>query len=403
MPPVAALSVLAPARRRSGTAGGAQEMITHRCLKIRKLVLTLAFFWVPLNAGDPAAGSRASALSVLADPPAGTFYTGVFPGGQNGMGSDVTEDEVRTYEERVGKRPTWVYFCDNWYEGRAFPDATASWIRANGSIPYIRLMLLSDPSIPLPDPVFNLTNILSGKLDPDLRRWMQGARQFGSPLLAEYGVEVNGWWFPWNGLWNQQHGSHRAAVAMFRGAYRHIIQIARNEGASNIRWVFHVDPWDEPVRPWNRFENYYPGDEWIDWVGASVYGRQLPRDDHTISFRFQMDWVYRRLTKLANKPVIVCEFGTIKDPGQAAWAKAALTDLLRGRWPRIIGFSWWNAAFYNDSTTGRQSNMRVQDNPALQAVFRRDVGQRGNVLGALAVAAASHPISQARAQDSRHP
>ena len=29
---------------------------------------------------------------------------------------------------------------------------------------------------------------------------------------------------------------------------------------------------------WNKFENYYPGDEWIDWVGASVYGRQLPSD-----------------------------------------------------------------------------------------------------------------------------
>ena len=54
--------------------------------------------------------------------------------------------------------------------------------------------------------------------------------------------------------------------------------MAREEGAYNIRWVFHVDPWDEPVEEWNKFENYYPGDEWIDWVGASVYGRQLPSD-----------------------------------------------------------------------------------------------------------------------------
>jgi len=163
-------------------------------------------------------------------------------------------------------------------------------------------------------------------------------------------------------------------------AYRHIIRIAREEGAHNIRWVFHVDPWDEPVVDWNRFENYYPGDEWIDWVGVSVYGRQVPKDRRAVSFRFQMDWAYDRLRRLTGKPVIVCEFGTISDEHQAGWAKAALLDILGGRWPKVIGFSWWNAKFENDSVTGRQSNMRVQENPALLAVFRKYVAQERRVL-----------------------
>ena len=85
---------------------------------------------------------------------------------------------------------------------------------------------------------------LAGKFDPRLRNWMREARRFASPLLAEYGVEVNGWWFPWNGLYNKGDGSYAGSVAKFREAYRHIIRIAREEGAYNIRWVFHVDPWE---------------------------------------------------------------------------------------------------------------------------------------------------------------
>ena len=316
----------------------------------------------------------------LVEPPPGKLYHGVFPGGRNGMGGDITPFDVLSYERAVGKQPAWVYFWNNWYESPEFPYQTASWIRANGSVPYIRLMLLSSAKIPRPDPVYSLENIIAGKFDPLLRNWMQDARRFGSPVIAEYGVEVNGWWFPWNGLYNKGGGSYSDSVARFREAYRHIIRLAREEGAYNIRWVFHVDPWDEPVEEWNRFENYYPGDEWIDWVGVSVYGRQLPSDEDAVSFRYQMDWVYARLRRLTDKPVIVCEFGTIDDSHQAAWAKAALADLVGGRWPKVIGFSWWNAAFRNDPATGRWSNMRVQESPALQAIFRNYVGRERTVI-----------------------
>ena len=326
-------------------------------------------------------------LRTLAEPARGTYYHGVFPGSRNGMGGDITLDDVREYQRAVGKSLAWVYFWNNWYEDPRFPYQTASWIRANGSVPYIRLMLLSSPTIPKPEPVYSLQNIIDGKFDGLLSAWMQEARRFGSPVIAEYGVEVNGWWFPWNGLYNREGGSYRESVARFREAYRHIIRIARQQGAYNVRWVFHVDPWDEPVVGWNKFENYYPGDEWIDWVGASVYGRQLPSDEHGVSFRYQMDWVYGRMQRLTHKPFIVCEFGTIDDVRQAAWAKQALSDLVRGRWPNVIGFSWWNSTFRNDPVTGGLSDMRVQVNPKLLAVFRSYVGREQAVI--------SHPVSRA--------
>ncbi len=338
------------------------------------------------------------ALEVLAEPPPGTFYHGVFPGGTNGMGSDVTPDQVAVYEHAVGKRPTWVYFCNNWYEGRGFPWRTAQWIRAGGSIPYIRLMLLSHNPIRTPDPVFNLDNINRGIFDEDFRRWMRDARRFGSPLIAEYGVEANGFWFPWNGRWNKGSGTYPEAVAKFPKAYRRIIRIAREEGALNIRWVFHIDPWDEPVVWWNRFEKYYPGEGWVDWVGVSVYGRQLPKDKYRPTFRYQMDWAYRRLMAITTKPVIVCEFGNVVEAGQEEWVRAALSDLLAGRWPKVIGFAWWNAAFYNDpADPSRESDMRIQDSPGLSELFQSLVGGDEKVLAAARLrTAAAPPLSAAR-------
>jgi len=304
------------------------------------------------------------------------------------MGSDFTPSDVAAFEDATGKRPVWIYFCHNWYEGRRFPWQTAEFVRSHGSIPYLRLMLLSGSPIALPDPVFTLENILRGRFDDDFRRWMRDARRFGTPLIAEYGVEVNGFWFPWNGSYNREGGTYADATDRFRRAYRHIVQISREEGARNIRWVFHVDPWDEPVVDWNRFENYYPGDEWVDWVGVSVYGRQVPSDIYYPSFREQMDWVYGRLTKLApSKPVIVCEFGTIKGAPQAAWARAALTDLIGHRWPRLIGFAWWNARFRNDPRNARsESVMTVQASPKLVELFRKQVGNEPRVLSGAAAA-----------------
>jgi hypothetical protein len=52
------------------------------------------------------------------------------------------------------------------------------------------------------DPHFPLRSIDSGAWDPELRRWCDGARDAGIPLLVEFGTDVNGDWFPWNGRWN---------------------------------------------------------------------------------------------------------------------------------------------------------------------------------------------------------
>ncbi|MBU4195047.1 MAG: hypothetical protein KKF66_08640, partial [Actinobacteria bacterium] len=136
---------------------------------------------------------------------------------------------------------------------------------------------------------------------------------------------------------------------------------------------------------WNRLENYYPGNQWIDWIGVSAYGPQTPMDNYSDSFRSIMDSAYPRLTSLSPfKPIFVFEFGvTSGNPhvDQAQWAQSALRDLTALRWPRVAGFSWWNEKWENDDDPAHDTDMRLQDNPELADAFDTLVGAKETVLG----------------------
>jgi hypothetical protein len=324
-------------------------------------------------------------------PPTGKIYHAVYPGDITGAEDTISLARLQEYEQAAGKLTAWVYFSNEWGTGRSFPTATVTWIRDHGSVPYIRLMLRSEPGS-VPEQTFTLERIIRGDFDADLRSWAQGARAYGDPLIVEYGTEVNGEWFPWNGKWNgagaktgygdpdQADGPER-----FRDATRRIIDIFRQENTLNITWIFHANNGDYPEVSWNTLENYYPGDEWIDWLAVSAYGAQTPQDDWCDPFTQSMDAAYPRLASLsANKPIIVAEFGVTQgNPlcSQADWTNNALTDLIARRWPRVIGFSWWNEGWENDDNPLHNSNMRVQDNPALAAVFQTQIMNNNIVVG----------------------
>lgn len=328
-------------------------------------------------------------------PPSGYYYHGVYPGWTlaGEWWEDTSLADLLSYEEAVGKTVFYTYFSHAWYEGRFFPFDTTDWINGVGSVPFVRLFMQSDSEVLFRrDPIYNLQNILEGRFDADLRAWCAALRSLNRPVIAEYGTEVNGEWFPWNGKWNGKgrkdgYGDPREpdGPERFRDAYRRIISLCRSEGATNITWVWHVNAADWPRKKWNRLEKYYPGDEWIDWIGVSIYGAMTPLDEYPRTFRELMDAVYPRLTRLApTKPVIIAEFGSTSGHptvDAAEWADEAFRDLFAERWPGVIAFSWWNEHWQNDDNPAQDTNMRVQDNPALAQKFHLWVRDNSKVLG----------------------
>jgi hypothetical protein len=330
--------------------------------------------------------SPARAGELIAPPPPGKLYQGVYfdepAPGHDPTEHDVTAARVAQFEQALGTTTAWVFFSDNWFESRAFPGVTCDWIRGLGKVPYVRLMLRSDAEQDRPEKTFTLANIVAGKFDDDLRAWAREARQFGAPVLVEWGTEPNGKWFSWNGKWN---GGAKEGPARYVAASRHIVDLMRAEGAGNLQWVWHVNWLDQPEAKWNRFENYYPGETYCDWVGLSAYGPLTPQAvDGTESFRFKMEAAYPRLIKVApGKPVVIAEFGCAlhhRKVDASGWAKNALEDLFSGRWPAVIGFCWWNESWENDDVRKHNTDMNILHDAALTKVFREELAKHGDKL-----------------------
>jgi hypothetical protein len=320
----------------------------------------------------------------IASPPTGKLYHGLYWGGvgtdeHDPTEHDVTPNDVGKYEQAVGKQATWIYFANNWFESRKFPTAMCTWIRNLQKIPYVRLMLRSDVDQRHREKTFTLQKIIAGKFDSDLRAWARDAKTFGTPILIEWGTEPNGDWFSWNGKWN---GGAAEGPARYVAAYRHIVDLMRAEGADNLQWVWHVNWLDEPEHEWNRFENYFPGENYCDWVALSAYGPLTPmtRDD-TEGFAFEMREAYPRLVKIApGKPIIIAEFGCDlhnRRVNAANWAKAALEGLLLNRWPAVIGFCWWNEGWQNDDHKTHDTDMIILHDAELTRVFRDELAKHG--------------------------
>lgn len=61
-----------------------------------------------------------------------------------------------------------------------------------------------------------------------------------------------------------------------RDAFIHVIELFRKEGVQNVTWFMYagshyMNPEHEDYSPWLHPKFFYPGDEYIDWVGQSAY------------------------------------------------------------------------------------------------------------------------------------
>jgi hypothetical protein len=294
------------------------------------------------------------------------IYHGAFP--DFGPTEDVvTAQRIQEFESLVGKEIAWAYFSDNWFNGIRFPAKEVEIIAAEGITPFIRMMPRSAFYEKRADPLYTLEDIANGRYDIELQEWARAAKSIESPLIVEFGTEVNGNWFSWNATWN---GREKGA-AVFQDAYRHIIDLFGEEGVENITWVFHVDAQGDPQREWNAIAAYYPGDEHIDWIGISVYGAQK-KGDAWQSFTQVLDEAYGEVAAISRtKPLALLEFGVREDRRKPTWITQALEAIRSNRYPRIKAISYWHSDWENKD--GTISSLRLDSSSEALRAYERGI------------------------------
>jgi beta-mannanase len=112
---------------------------------------------------------------------------------------------------------------------------------------------------------------------------------------------MNGNWYPWS------LGSTPSDYIM---AWRHIYNIFSNKGldSTRLQWVWCVNSNDQGNY---TAENYWVGDNYVDWIGVDGYNFGIFRGHPWIWPNQVFDNMLGRLRKLSStKPIGITEYGT---------------------------------------------------------------------------------------------
>lgn len=293
----------------------------------------------------------------------------------------VSLDAIEDFEQLVGKQQAIIASSSFWGE-QTFPLKNLQIIVRHGSLP---LLFWSPWDRPYVEKTgagrFSLQNILAGKCDAYIDQWADQAGAFGKPILVSWGLEMNGDWFPWSGWF---HGAgkkighsdppHFAGPELYKKAFRYVVDRVRAKGASNIYWGFHVNNLSFPATPWNAMQQYYPGPDYVDWLGLSVYGKQFRNGDWWVSFNGVMNGPYRDICRIdPTKPILLAEWGVGEYPSvgdKGAWIKEGF-DSLKTLYPRVKGAVYWHERWLNEDDT--YSNLRINSSPRALDAYRQGV------------------------------
>lgn len=305
--------------------------------------------------------------------PARGAYTGAYVDfGETEDG--VTLEKIEEFENLAGKHQAIIASSNYWGE-QSFPARNVNLIWRYGAVPLVFWSPWDRPYEQKRGPDrFGLHEIINGTWDEYVDKWGDAAREFGKPIFVSFANEMNGDWFPWSGSFyggnlpvDGRPGEWQGPQA-FKAAYRHVVDRVRARGASNVKWVFHTNNYSEPNDTWNYAPAYYPGPEYVDWLGMSVYGQQFSRGPWS-ALQPLMDWPYEEMSRIdPHKPIMIAEWGAGEFPlsgDKAAWIKEGLEVFLT-KYPRVKGAVYWHERWQN--ANGSYSNLRVSSSvEALQA------------------------------------
>ncbi|MBN2354101.1 MAG: hypothetical protein JXD23_16135 [Spirochaetales bacterium] len=253
----------------------------------------------------------------------------------------VTAADLERYTSLAGKKPAFLLTYKAFSQSGkpyAFPMEICHLARGNDIVPYITWEPRDwDSSDPRSKTQSLLGEILDGKWDAYIDSWIEGVREYGSPLLLRFGHEMNGNWYPWSGVYNG--GGERArwtgsgqtdGPRTYIEAYRYVFSRFYRAGVRNVVWVWSPNSESLPAEDWNRFENYYPGDACVDLVALDVYNWGACRCwSKWKSFDEIYGGFYDKVLRLCpEKPVMIGEFGCAhKGENRAQWFRDCFQSL----------------------------------------------------------------------------
>jgi len=323
--PVRVATALVHAARLAGTPGATvarhrpRAIYTAWTAGILAVVLGVSGFAYRLNHLGPAGGLQ------TAGP-----YLGVFEGGELG-----SWQPVHQFGGTAGHQPNLVLSYSAW--NKPFESYFADWARTNHAVPLVQL---------LPDGV-SMSRIASGDDDAYLRSYAQSVREYRYPVIISFAPDMNSSPAP-------------TGPAAYIAAWRHVVQVFRTAGATNVTWLWTVASMSGAHSPLA----WWPGAGYVSWVGVDGY-----YDRSSDTFASVFGSTIDRIRTVTGKPVLISATAVASGSAQASQINGLFAGV---RADRLSGLVWFDTVQTSGSS---HQDWRIEDSPAGLAAFRRGVRQ----------------------------
>jgi hypothetical protein len=204
-----------------------------------------------------------------------------------------------------------------------------------------------------------LENAGNGKYNPVIRQFSAWAKTIDRPLYLRIGYEFDG---------NQ----NQMEPVDYVKAYRRIVDVIRAEGADNVAFVWQS--YAAPTYQGYPLSAWYPGDDYVDWVGISLFGQMYSPDlnkEASDVFNF---------AKAHRKPVMVAEASPINGIDKDninAWNTWFVNFLSLTYRKNVKAISYINADWtsYPGFASLQWKDARLQNNQQLARAWFKETGK----------------------------
>lgn len=263
---------------------------------------------------------------------------GAFPQPRNGQ---TPQQAVTALESTIGRPLEVVRVFETWSD--QFPDSYHNFLKAGG-----RTLILSIKPNSSRGRVMwpSIANAAPGStVDNEIRSWARRIRDFQAPIYVTLHHEPES-------TSNNAYGTSNDFIA----AWRHWVDVFREEGATNVKFMWIMTDYSYMVSSSDRRHapKWYPGDDYIDAMAIDAYNWHVcrPNQDNAWKTLAQIIEPFRAFgAQHPSEDLWLAEWGTWEDPQvanrKAGWIDQARELFKQPNYAQFKGISYFNADAIN--------------------------------------------------------
>ncbi|WP_123041240.1 glycoside hydrolase family 26 protein [Cohnella candidum] len=272
-------------------------------------------------------------------------YIGLYPAGKSFSGDPAGAEAA--FGQKYALYLTYTYF-NKYYPGNtAFPVDYAKKVKALGGALQIGW-----------EPHAGLDEVQD---DEYIHQFAREAAESGIPIFLRYACEMNGEWVAWN-------GDPKKYIEKWR-----LVHDIMAKEAPNVAMV-----WSPNFLPRDNIDPYYPGDDYVDWVGFSLY--TIPYSHGQLKLGGNpIDYLRPLYEKYSKKPIMVSEGAVSFHSYQLGkdytdWGVGELANMyayMPRIYPQLKSITYFDLDKRTTSYDNQNNNYDLHDSPKMLAAYQK--------------------------------